>query len=232
MLLDTCTTTVPSPTTVMSPSNTSATGSETAPTNPAVAAAEAAKQQPEKQDANNSSSSMSKMGRKGDPRMHRSVAARLENPDMALLDALRQGGFLFPVDACGHDSTLVDADNVTLGQRKNQLSRRLRLARQQESGGSSYGSSTSKQWQSSAVRSGMVASVFVNGPPTVNNTVDLSKQHLQPAAPARKRARTSFTDPATGQQIDDDVDMGDDVPNMDRMAKFHPNFHPVRALFF
>lgn len=31
----------------------------------------------------------SRLGRKGDPRMHRAVAARLSNPDMSPLDALR-----------------------------------------------------------------------------------------------------------------------------------------------
>ena len=71
----------------------------------------------------------SKMGRKGDPRMHRAVAERLNNPELTLLEALRLGGFDFPSDG-GHDATLEDADGVTLGQRKNQLSRRLRLARQ------------------------------------------------------------------------------------------------------
>ena len=31
----------------------------------------------------------SKLGRKGDPRMHRAVMARMANPDLSLLDALR-----------------------------------------------------------------------------------------------------------------------------------------------
>eukprot|EP00536_Pseudo-nitzschia_multiseries_P006047 jgi/Psemu1/324181/estExt_fgenesh1_pg.C_1240026 len=35
----------------------------------------------------------SKLGRKGDPRMHRAVAARMENPNLSLYDALRLGGF-------------------------------------------------------------------------------------------------------------------------------------------
>lgn len=72
----------------------------------------------------------SKLGRKGDPRMHRAVAARLSSPMLTLLEALRTGGFDFPAIG-GDDATLLDSDKVTLGQRKNQLSRRLRLAKQQ-----------------------------------------------------------------------------------------------------
>ena len=63
------------------------------------------------------------LGRRGDPRMHRAVAARLANPQMKLVDALRMGGF--DVDGNREPDAL-----VKLGQRKNQLSRRLRLSRQ------------------------------------------------------------------------------------------------------
>jgi hypothetical protein len=68
-------------------------------------------------------------GRKGDPRMHRAVQARLANPTMSLLEALQRGGFDYDVKA--NDANSVDSENVTLGQRKNQLSRRLRLATKQ-----------------------------------------------------------------------------------------------------
>ena len=76
-----------------------------------------------------------KLGRRGDPRMHRAVAARLNNPQMSLLDALLEGGFVFPnikddKDKAGLNGQIADSDNVQLCQRKNQLSRRLRLARQ------------------------------------------------------------------------------------------------------
>lgn len=67
-----------------------------------------------------------KAGRKGDPRMHCAVAARLKNPKLSLFDALQAGGFHYPTD---DDAGLIDNEQVTLGQRKNQLSRRLRLAR-------------------------------------------------------------------------------------------------------
>jgi hypothetical protein len=68
----------------------------------------------------------SKLGRKGDPRMHQAVVARLSNPDISLYEALRMGGFEYPTN---DDASIVDSQRVTLGQRKNQLSRRLRLAR-------------------------------------------------------------------------------------------------------
>ena len=72
-------------------------------------------------------------GRHGDNRMHRAVAARLLKPDLSLLQALIEGGFVFPEvssDAeCKSDRNIYDSDGVLLCQRKNQLSRRLRLAK-------------------------------------------------------------------------------------------------------
>lgn len=80
------------------------------------------------------SSTSQSLGRRGDPRMHRAVIARLHNPDMSLLDALLTGGFEFPnLDSPGKsDRNIIDKDNVFLCQRKNQLSRRLRLARKRQ----------------------------------------------------------------------------------------------------
>lgn len=73
----------------------------------------------------------SKLGRKGDPRMHRAVSIRLANPEISLLAALRAGGFNFPEGEEGElQGTVVDSDDVQLTQRKNQLNRRLRFARQ------------------------------------------------------------------------------------------------------
>lgn len=72
------------------------------------------------------------VGRRGDPRMHRAVSARRANPNMSLLEALIIGGFKFPNGTDGNgksDRSIYDADNVLLCQRKNQLSRRLRLAK-------------------------------------------------------------------------------------------------------
>lgn len=75
-------------------------------------------------------------GRRGDPRMHRAVAARLAKPQLSLFQALVAGGFKFPVSeiASKGNGPIYDSDNVLLSQRKNQLSRRLRLlARRRQS---------------------------------------------------------------------------------------------------
>ena len=69
----------------------------------------------------------SKLGRKGDPRMHTAVKARLTDPKLELMHALERGGFTFTEKPSG---AVVDADNITLNQRKNQLSRRVRLFKQ------------------------------------------------------------------------------------------------------
>lgn len=57
------------------------------------------------------------------------VAAKLANPSLSLFEALKIGGFDYPNDNV--DASTLDSDMVKLGQRKNQLNRRLRSARQQ-----------------------------------------------------------------------------------------------------
>ncbi len=77
----------------------------------------------------------SSKGRHGDPRMHRAVAARLLNPELSLLESLLEGGFTFPEGTEGSgksDRNIHDSDGVLLCQRKNQLSRRLRLAKKRQ----------------------------------------------------------------------------------------------------
>ena len=69
--------------------------------------------------------STAKTGRKGDPRMHRAVGARLADPKISLFGALQIGGFDYDND---DDANAVDSEQITLAQRKNQLSRRIRLA--------------------------------------------------------------------------------------------------------
>ena len=76
-----------------------------------------------------SSHHQTKTGRKGDPRMHRAVAARLNDPNMTLFEALKAGGFDYPDD---NNPSYVDSEKITLAQRKNQLSRRLRIARRSD----------------------------------------------------------------------------------------------------
>ena len=70
-------------------------------------------------------------GRPGDPRMNRAVQAKLEDPDLPLLDALALGGFVFEdLNKPGVKSSQVrDKDGVTVYQRRNQLLRRLRKER-------------------------------------------------------------------------------------------------------
>ena len=60
--------------------------------------------------------------------MHKAVAARLATPSLSLYEALVIGGFSYSEN---DDKSVLDSKKVTLGQRKNQLSRRLRLARKQ-----------------------------------------------------------------------------------------------------
>lgn len=72
--------------------------------------------------------SSARIGRKGDPRMHRAVGARIANPELSLFDALQIGGFGYDND---DDPNSMDSEQVTLGQRKNQLCRRIRMALRQ-----------------------------------------------------------------------------------------------------
>mmetsp|Transcript_38727 Transcript_38727/g.71017 ORF Transcript_38727/g.71017 Transcript_38727/m.71017 type:complete len:370 (+) Transcript_38727:324-1433(+) len=71
-------------------------------------------------------------GRIGDPRMNRAVQAKIDYPNLSLVDALVAGGFVFPdLHVPGMKlSTVKDTDNVTVYQRRNQLLRRLRLVRE------------------------------------------------------------------------------------------------------
>lgn len=66
--------------------------------------------------------------------MHRAVAARTSQPHMTLIDALLHGGFVFPglSEPGASDRTVRDLDGVLLYQRKNQLNRRLRLAKKKK----------------------------------------------------------------------------------------------------
>ena len=72
-----------------------------------------------------------KLGNVSDPRMTRAVEIRmLSNNTTSLHDALVQGGFVFTENG---DGELVDAEDGTkLSQRKNNLCRRIRLAKKQK----------------------------------------------------------------------------------------------------
>lgn len=71
-----------------------------------------------------------KRGKLSDPRMLRAVAAKQADDSISLYDALIAGGFIFKGDSCTSKKSMIDADGITLTQRKNNLCRRLRLEKQ------------------------------------------------------------------------------------------------------
>ena len=68
-------------------------------------------------------------GRSGDERMNKAVVARKQSPEISLMQSLLLGGFVFPnMNAPGVKlAEAKDLDGVSVHQRKNQLNRRLRL---------------------------------------------------------------------------------------------------------
>jgi hypothetical protein len=156
-----------------------------------------------------SNNKSSKLGRKGDPRMHKAVTARLENPNLTLYEALRIGGFNYPDN---DDASLIDSEKVTLGQRKNQLSRRLRLARKQNGGDDSS----------------LSGGFWLNGGQS-------QKTNPQYSLGARALQMKRDADLALDESDFVPVDAGNSVNNMmmedqfkrPRMAKNHPDFAPL-----
>lgn len=74
--------------------------------------------------------SKNRSGKAGDERMSQAIKAKIQNPSMSHFDALVAGGFVFPEYKKGTKAAdIFDSDNVSLHQRKNQLSRRLRHVR-------------------------------------------------------------------------------------------------------
>ena len=68
-----------------------------------------------------------KGGRASDPRMVAAIEAKTRDNNLSLRDALEAGGFEFPhTEIRCPAAAVVDSDGVSLAQRKNQLSRRLR----------------------------------------------------------------------------------------------------------
>jgi hypothetical protein len=162
----------------------------------------------------------SKLGRKGDPRMHRAVAARLANPDLTLFEALRQGGFDYPTN---DEASVVDSEKVTLGQRKNQLSRRLRLARKQQHSGDSFHSGDSPE--------------FANPSMTSEAQKELEKlmEHNHNNAFKKNNLKRDDTEMGDMGLNDEDLDAETGVSDMAsqpedkraRIAKFHPDYAPL-----
>ena len=77
-----------------------------------------------------------KGGRQSDPRMIAAIEAKTRDANISLREALEIGGFQFPPTQgrCAA-ATVLDSDGVSLAQRKNQLSRRLRQLKEQEEKG-------------------------------------------------------------------------------------------------
>ncbi|KAG7337693.1 hypothetical protein IV203_008995 [Nitzschia inconspicua] len=163
----------------------------------------------------------SKLGRKGDPRMHRAVTARLEDPNLTLYEALKIGGFDYPTN---DDSSLIDSEKVTLGQRKNQLSRRLRLARKQNSddaASTSAASNSGNIYRNDANIMGMVAG---------NRQTGTSHSSLGARALQMKRdydLTLDESDFAAGEAANDINAMMEEQTKRPRIAKNHPDFAPL-----
>lgn len=141
--------------------------------------------------------------------MHRAVAARLSNPELSLFDALHIGGFNYPTN---DDSSMTDSEKVTLGQRKNQLSRRLRLARKHQKGAANMNSPH------------FPLSGFNPGQPQE----DVSSRTSSSSKIAALALQMKNNMPELGELSDDANDMTEESPNKKpRAAKFHPDYAPV-----
>ena len=72
-------------------------------------------------------------GRRADPRMNRALVLSLEDPNLPRLDALVAGGFQFGASHTEVEmvspTVIKDGENISLRQRRDQLSRRLREVR-------------------------------------------------------------------------------------------------------
>ncbi|KAL3913378.1 MAG: hypothetical protein SGILL_006514, partial [Bacillariaceae sp.] len=141
----------------------------------------------------------SKLGRKGDPRMHKAVATRLENPSLSLYEALCIGGFEY---ADNDDASQMDSEKVTLGQRKNQLSRRLRLAKKQSNDNTQH-----TDYATSAGAAGQNRSAF--------------------GARALQMKRDGDLLESDFVSVDGGSDQMDEHNKRPRIAKNHPDFAPL-----
>lgn len=155
------------------------------------------------------------LGRKGDPRMHLAVQFRMADPKLSLLEALRKGGFVFTADANG---SITDSDNVGLGQRKNQLSRRLRLQKQEvkkessQSGGSSCGDNDDQRDDSYPIASlfhtaaleGMAVHVPVDNIASVAAIGMIDNHSAQPPGTIAIGTKRKMPSSPDGQIVEDD----------------------------
>jgi hypothetical protein len=179
-----------------------------------------------------SNSHTHKTGRKGDPRMHQAVAARMGDPNMTLFEALKAGGFTYPDDNNPND---VDNEEITLAQRKNQLSRRLRIARRQQEdfGAVATSSPTDNRNKFESLVEKQKQSFQM-----MQQTMELERRtssgQFAPGGFKRQRSAASTSTPGVTANnmpkrrslIDDEDDAEENHPAQ-MMAKNHPNFHPI-----
>ena len=150
--------------------------------------------------------------------MNAAVAAKLKDPDLPLFHALRIGGFRFP---CNEDASTLDNTGITLGQRKNQLARRLRAIRKRENearGGEQLVAGQSSQRGTS------------NEPqklPNPSSVHDSRKYHGNPSGRGMKRPAASLytaslDDPLQDLLCDPKNTTSAQNNDADRQALFHP----------
>ena len=157
--------------------------------------------------------------------MHRAVAARLSNPKISLFEALQVGGFEYEND---NDANALDSEHITLGQRKNQLSRRVRLARQQKNGQKLPGHNHLPDKASSG---GMAHQGGGGGNP---NKVASSLGGSSTASTTIAGNKRPFVvaEGDGGLLEDPAAKMSDEIPSDEAeqtrlMAKNHPGYHPI-----
>lgn len=66
--------------------------------------------------------------------MKQAIQAKMDDPDLSLVDALKAGGYVFPKldEPDAKIASVEDTDGITVYQRRNQLLRRLRLLKAKE----------------------------------------------------------------------------------------------------
>lgn len=172
----------------------------------------------------------------------------MENPELSLFEALCIGGFEYPAD---EDASIVDCEKVTLGQRKNQLSRRIRLARKQQDeakgiyhdGTASDGASASgnnimdnvssmiNNGSGSAMGMGMDGLGRSGAQAALSANIKMQQQLMQRnkmnSGTKRNAQLAELGADAELMHLNDDGGSTADERDPRRMAKFHPQFQQL-----
>lgn len=157
--------------------------------------------------------------------MHRAVAARMQNPELSLFEALKMGGFDYPAD---EDASIMDTEKVTLGQRKNQLSRRLRLARkqQEESGDDESKSSKHGHAKFSHAHNQQANNAAMSSEAQRQLEKLMQRSKMTGGVKRNVAAAELGPDAEMLPTNEDEAGMLDDQ-NARRIAKFHPQYQPL-----